>query len=122
MRAGTVGSGSASGGGGGGSSVKFETIKIKKLKDISTNELFKRSISGFHTTEATFEFYDLNAVLFYQIVLKDFTVNHFSFLSPECPGCAKLYHQLWFDYKQIEATDVTSGNVVRWNRYTNAFY
>ena len=118
----TIPASSTYGGGGGGSTVRYETIKIKKLKDVSTNELFKRSINGLHTGEATFEFYDLNNVLFYQIVIKDFTVNHFSYLSPECPGCAKLFHQLWFDYKQIEVTDVASGNVVKFNRLTNAFY
>ncbi len=100
----------------------FEFVKIKKLKDVSTNELFKRSVNGTHTADVSFEFYDNNASLFYQVVLKDVTVNHFSYLSPECAGCTKLYHQVWFDYRQIEVTDIASGNVVRYNRATRTLY
>ncbi len=119
----TTASSFSSGGGGGSAAVpRFEFVKIKKLKGASTNELFKRSVVGTHTAEVTFEFYDTNAALYYKIVLKDVTVNHFSYLSPECTGCTSLFHQVWFDYERIEVTDIASGNVVRYNRTTRALY
>ncbi|MES2777786.1 MAG: type VI secretion system tube protein Hcp [Bacteroidota bacterium] len=109
-------------GGGGASTPVFEFVKIKKVKGVSTNELYKRSLSGLHLTEVKFEFYDEIATLFYQVSIKDVTVNHFSYLAPECPGCFKLFHQVWFDYKQIEVTDISTGLVVRYNRATRVFY
>ena len=110
--------------GGGGSSgiAVYEFVKIKKLSDASTNELFKRSLQGTHTQQIDFEFYDANAVMFYKIVLKDVLITHFSYLSPECANCTKLFHQVWFDYARIEVTDVVTNNVLRWNRSTRATY
>lgn len=104
------------GGTGGTALPKFEFVKIKKLKGPSTNELFKRSFLGTHATEATFEFYDTGGVLYYKIVIKDVTINHFSFLSPECSGCNQIIHQVWFDYDIIEATDIATGNIVKYSR------
>lgn len=111
--------------GGGGQSTpvpSFEFVKIKKLKDVSTNELFKRSMLGTHTANVTFEFYDATSTLFYTIVLLDVTINHFSYLTPECAGCTKMYHQVWLDYVKIESTDVSTGLQVRYNRTTRATY
>ncbi len=111
-----------SGGGGGGGGVgkaSFDFAKIKKQNSFSTNELWKRSFTGIHTAEVQFEFYDNTNVLFYKIVLKDVTVNHFSYLAPECKNCQSLFHQVWFDYKIIEVTDVATGNTVSFNRTTN---
>lgn len=96
----------------------FEMVKIKKLAAASTSELFKRSVNGMHTAEVAFEFNDANGTLFYKIVIKDVTVNHFSYLSPECAGCTKLFHQVWFDYAIIEVTDVTTNVTVKYNRKT----
>lgn len=110
--------------GGGGSSigkVMFEPIKIKKLQDVSTNELFIRSILGTHSPDATFEFYKAD-VLFYKIVIKDIILTHFSYLSPECFNCAKLFHQVWFYYNQIEVTDVATGNVTKYDRKAGKSY
>jgi type VI protein secretion system component Hcp len=109
-------------GGVGASTPAFEFVKIKKLKAGSTNELFKRSVLGTGLLDVTFEFYDNAQVMFYQITLKFVTVNHFSWLSPECANCGKLYHEVWFDYRQIEVTDIATGNVVRFNRQTKSTY
>ncbi len=114
---------SSSGGGGGSVGVtRFEYVKIKKLNDASTNELFRRSISNSHLPDVTFEFYDDAATMFYQISLKDVSILHFSYLSPECAGCAKMYHQVWFDYVKIEATDMLTGISTKYNRTTRVFY
>ena len=98
----------------------FEFVKIKKLSGLSSNELFRRSLLGTHTAEMSFEFTDLQGVLFYKIVLKDVLISHFSYLSPECQGCTKLFHQVWFDYRQIEVTDVATGIIIKYNRNTRA--
>lgn len=112
-----------SGGGGGGSftTLGFEFVKIKKQKDASTNELFKRSLNGVHSPDATFEFYD-GGVLIYKILLKDLLIQHFSYLSPECFNCTKLFHQVWFSYVMIEVTDVATGITTKYNRATRVFY
>ena len=96
--------------------VKFQFVKIKKTRGASTNELFKRSVNFTFTPELTFEFFDSNNILYYKIVLKAVTIHHFSFLSPECTGCNELMHQIWFDFDVIEATDVATGNMVRYDR------
>jgi type VI protein secretion system component Hcp len=88
--------------GGGGSVARFSDVKIKKLRGTSTNELFKRSINGLNSAEASFEFYDASAIMYYKIVLKEVFVSHFSYLSPECANCSKLFHQVWFEYRKIE--------------------
>jgi len=111
--------------GGGGSGVGktvFELAKIKKQNSASTNELWKRSLMGTHIPEVQFEFYNSSNTLFYKIVLKDVTVNHFSYLSPECSNCPRLFHQVWFDYDKIEVTDVATGNTVKWDRSGNISY
>ena len=99
---------------------RFEFVKIKKLKGSSTNDLFRRSVSGMRAAEAIFEFYDSGGVLYYKIAIKDVSVNHFSYLSPECSGCNQLIHQVWFDFESIEVTDMATGNIVRYNRTTRS--
>ncbi len=113
---------SGAGGGGGGSVGKtsFEFAKIKKQNSFSTNQLWKFSLTGTHLPEVQFEFYDNGNTLFYKILLKDVTVNHFSYLAPECKNCQSLFHQVWFDYNIIDVTDLATGNTVSFNRATNA--
>ena len=96
----------------------FEFVKIKKENSPSANELFKRSVNGSHLPEVSFEFYDNNATMFYKIVLKAVTINHFSFLKPECSDCTKLYHQVWFNYTIIQVTDVATNTTVKYDRST----
>jgi type VI protein secretion system component Hcp len=111
--------------GGGGLSVGktvFEVAKIKKLSGASTNELWKRSLQGTHVPDVQFDFYNSSNAVFYRIVLKDVTVNHFSYLAPECSNCPRLTHQVWFDYDKIEVTDVATGNTVKWDRTGNIIY
>ncbi len=110
------------GGGGGSPITRFEFVKFKKMHGPSTNELFKRSVNLSHTPEITFEFYDSTATIFYIIVLKDVTVNHFSYLAPECNNCTSLFHQVWLDFARIEVTDSATGITIRFNRGNNALY
>src|SRR5688500_4301298 len=81
----------AAGGGGGTGKTTFDFLKIKKLQDSSTIELWKRSVSGFIGPEITFEFYSATNILYFKIIIRDVTVNHFSYLMPECQGCSKMY-------------------------------
>lgn len=113
--------GTAGGGGGAGKTV-FEMAKVKKLMSASTNELWKRSLQGTHIAEVQFDFYNNSNNIFYKIVLKEVTVNHFSFLSPECNNCPRLFHQVWFDYDKIEVTDIATGSTVKWDRSGNVIY
>lgn len=96
--------------------VKFEFIKIKKTRGTSTNELFRRSIAHTITPEVTFEFFNSSNVLYYKMVFRDVSIHHFSYLSPECTGCNELMHQIWFDFDDLEFTDVATGNIYRYNR------
>jgi type VI protein secretion system component Hcp len=118
----TLRGGLSHGGGSGAGKTEFEMAKIKKLSSASTNELWKRSLQGTHLPEVQFEFYNNSNTLFYKIVLKDVTVNHFSYLAPECSNCPRLFHQVWFDYDKIEVTDVATGNTVKWDRSGNNTY
>src|SRR5215203_2906491 len=110
------------GGGGTSTTTKFEVVKIKKARGTSTNELFKRTMNANHFADVTFEFNDAGGSLYYKIVIKDVTVNHFSFLSPECTNCSKLLHQAWFSFTKIEWTDVATGNTTRYDTITKTFY
>ena len=113
---------SSGGGGGGSGTTRIEVVKIKKARGTSTNELFKRTMNANHFADVTFEFNDAGGSLYYKIVIKDVTVNHFSFLSPECTNCSKLLHQVWFGFTKIEWTDVATGNTTRYDLTTKAFY
>jgi type VI protein secretion system component Hcp len=110
------------GGGMGVGKTSFELAKIKKQSGASTNALWKHSLQGTHIPEVQFEFYNNSNTVFYKIVLKDVTVNHFSYLSPECSNCPRLFHQVWFDYDKIEVTDMATGNTVKWDRSGNVIY
>ena len=112
----------SSGSGGSSGIPRFEVLKIKKSYGTSTNLLFRYSLSGTHLAEVDFEYYDASNTLFYKIVLKDAILGHFSYLSPECSNCSSLTHQVWFDYSAIEVTDIATGNVLRYNRSSRAFY
>lgn len=118
-------SNTASSGGGGGSTAgvtNFGNFKVKKANGASTNELFKRTVNGTHTAQISFDYYDNTGTLFYSIVLKDVIFTGFDYLTPECSGCAKIYHQLTIDYNQIEITDVAAGSTLKYNRSTRVFY
>jgi len=112
----------SAGGGGGSGTTRFEVVKIKKTRGTSTNELFKRTMTSTHFADVTFEFNDAGGSLYYKIVIRNVTVNHFSFLSPECTNCSKLFHQAWFGFNKIEWTDVATGNTTRFDITTRTFY
>jgi type VI protein secretion system component Hcp len=97
---------------------RFELVKLKKLKDSSTNKLFSYSTQGSHMQQVRFDFYDGNGSITYRITLEDVVVAHFSYLVPECAGCTKMYHQVWFDYLKIQVNDPATGSAVSYNRAT----
>ena len=110
------------GGGGGVSVSRFAAVKFKKVKDSSSAEFHRRSINAAATPDFTFEFYDAGNTLYYKISLKEVYVIHFSYLSPECNGCSKLFHEVWLDYRKIEWTDVLLNVTWRYNLSTRTFY
>lgn len=119
------GSISWSGTGGGGASVGKVSIKdmlIKKQNGTSTNELFKKLLQGTAIPVVVIEYYDSNNTLFFTITLKTVFVTNFYWLSPECPTCLKLEHQVAFAAKQIETYDVATGVTVKFDVSTNLIY
>lgn len=119
------GSISWSGAGGGGASVGKVSIKdllIKKQNNTSTNDLFKKLLQGTAIPSVVIEYYDSNNTLFFTITLKTVYVTNFYWLSPECPTCLKLEHQVAFSAKQIETFDVATGITVKYDVSTNLIY
>lgn len=119
------GSISWSGAGGGGATVGKVSIKdmlIKKQNGTSTNELFKKLLQGTIIPAVVIEYYDANNTLFFTITLKTVFVTNFYWLSPECPTCLKLEHQVAFAPKQIETFDVATGVTVKYDISTNSIY
>lgn len=116
-------SNASTGGGGGGAGITtFGAFKIKKESGASTNELFKRVVNGAHLQQVNFDYYDNTGNLYYTIILKDVLFTGFDYLTPECSGCSRLYHQLSIDYVQIEITDVLAGSTLKYNKNTRTFY
>ncbi|HMO62255.1 MAG TPA: type VI secretion system tube protein Hcp [Ferruginibacter sp.] len=104
--------------GGGGTSVgKTDPgyLIIKKTHDKSTNELFKKMAQGTFMPEAIFEYYDASNTLYYKITLTNVLLMQFYYLSPECPGCLKLEHQVAFSYDKIKVEDLANGGNNNWD-------
>lgn len=118
----TTNSSVGSGGGQTASPSRFEFVKIKKVAGGSSNELFKRSTVSSHIADVTFEFYNTGAQLFYKVSIKNAVITHFSYLSPECTNCSKLYHEIWFDFDKIEVTDSATGVTVGYDRIKRVNY
>ncbi len=97
---------------GGGASVgapKVHELLVKKTNGTSTNELFKKILTGGSLPEVVLEYYDAANVMYFRITLKSVFLSNFFWLSPECPTCLKLEHQVAFVPKQIETFDVSTG-------------
>lgn len=101
----------------------FEYVKVKKLQNTSTVELWKRSVTaGAVTANMTFEFYNAAQAMTFKIVLLNVNVQHFSFLNPECTNCSKLFNQMWLDYQSIETYDMIAGTSFKYNKRTRTQY
>ena len=108
-------------GGAGHTSGKVEAsdLMIKKTNNTSTNDLFKKVLNGSHYPEVKLEYYDNANALYFTITLKDVLVTQFYWLSPECPTCLKLEHQVAFAPLIIESLDGATGVKVTYNFATN---
>jgi type VI protein secretion system component Hcp len=109
----------------GGASVgapKTYDLLVKKTNNTSSNELFKKLLTGVTIPEVVVEYYDAANVLYFKITLKMVLVSNFYWLSPECPSCLKLEHQVAFVPKQIETFDVSTGITIRYDVSTRLLY
>lgn len=106
---------------------EFDDLVIKKENNISTNELWRKSLSptgpGSIMGNLTLEYYNQANVLYHRIVLVNARISNFFWLSPECPNCIKMEHQVSFFFERIEMyDDLNGGAPVKWNRITSSFY
>lgn len=109
------------GGSGVGKTVVGDML-IKKSNSTSTNELYKKVLTGVVLPTVTIEYYDASNVLFFTITLKSVYVTNFYWLSPECPTCLKMEHQVAFNPRQIETTDAATGITVKYDVVTASIY
>jgi type VI protein secretion system component Hcp len=110
---------------GGGVSVgkaRLDSFLIKKTNNTSTNDLFKAILTGKAYPIVILEYYDASEVLYFTITLKTVYISNFFWLSPECPTCLKLEHQIAFVPKQIETFDISTGETVRYDVPSNTTY
>ncbi len=112
---------------GGGASVgkpKLGDFVIKKTNNTSTNELSKKILTGAGIPLVIFEYYSAadDKLPYFTITLKDAFVSNFFWLSPECPTCLKLEHQVAFVPKIIETFDAVTGKTVGYNITTGIAY
>ena len=112
----------ASGGGVSVGAPKVHDILIKKTNNTSTNAIYKKLLQGAITPIVILEYYDASNLLYFQITLKSVYVSNFYWLSPECPTCLKLEHQIAFVPKQVETYDVASGITVGFDVTTRLTY
>ncbi len=110
------------GGGGGAGRANFHEVLIKKSNNTSTNELFKKVATGTVLQTVVLEYYNASNVLYFTITLRQVYVTNFYWLSPECPTCLKLEHQVAFVPRQIETTDAVTGITYKFDVVTNSSY
>ncbi len=91
------------------------SLKVKKNNDKSTSNLFKNLIKGVHFQEVSFEYYDGSNVLYYVITLSTAFVNKILWLSPECPTCLKLEHQVEFVFAKMKTEDKINNITLTWD-------
>ena len=112
---------------GGGVSVgkpKPGDFVIKKTNNTSTNELSKKILTGSAIPLVKFEYYSAadDKQPYFTITLKEVFVSNFFWLSPECPTCLKLEHQVAFVPKIFETFDAVTGKTVGYNISTGVVY
>ena len=95
------------------------TLMIKKTNDVSTGALFNGIVKGTIIPEVLFEYYDtditINKTPYYTITLGNANVLQLYWLSPECPTCLKLEHQVGFVFKTMKTVDNVTGQTRLWN-------
>jgi len=101
---------------------KVNEILIKKFNNTSTNELSRKILTGTSFPTVILEYYDAANVMYFRITLKSVFVSNFFWLSPECPTCLKLEHQVAFVAKQFETFDVATGVTLGYDVATRQIY
>ncbi len=103
--------------------VKTFPVLIKKNHGTSTNELHKKLSTGTaFTPNVVLEYYDASKVMYFRITMLNAIVSNFYWLSPECPTCIKLEHQVAFNPRRIETFDVATGVTVGFDYQTKTTY
>jgi type VI protein secretion system component Hcp len=88
---------------------------IKKTHNTSSNDLYKHILIGSEYPEVIFEYYDAAGKLYFTITLRNVFVSEFYWLTPECPGCLKLEHQVGFVPRKIETADLLTGITLKYD-------
>jgi type VI protein secretion system component Hcp len=94
-------------------------LTIKYDHNKSGDAIFRRITTGASFPEVLIEYYDATDLLYYSIKLTDAFVTQYYHLSPECPGCLKLEHQVSFVYKTVTLTDPINETITTWNVTNN---
>ncbi|MEO6405427.1 MAG: hypothetical protein ABIY51_04565 [Ferruginibacter sp.] len=103
--------------------IKVYPLLIKKTVGLSSHELYKKTLTGaVFTPNVILEYYDAANVMYFSISLVNALVTNFYWLSPECPTCIQMEHQVAFNPRRIETFDVPTGITVRYDYQTKAFY
>ena len=84
-------------------------IKIKKNAGKSTSDFFKNIVKRTAIPQVIFEYYDASNILYYTITISNVLITNLLWLSPECPSCLKLEHEIDFVFKTIKTDDLISG-------------
>lgn len=79
-------------------------LLIKKDIDSSTAEFFKRMAQGKGFAEISFEYIKAGSKpdKTYIITIYEAFLTQLQWLTPECPGCLNLEHQVGFVFKKID--------------------
>lgn len=103
---------------GGGASVGRpapDSLIIKKAVDKSTNDFLKKIVQGAGYQEVIFEYYDNANVNYYTITLTGALLTSLYWLSPECPTCLRLEHQVSFVMSTVKMEDKINKSILTYN-------
>lgn len=93
-------------------------LLIKKDLDTTTSEFLRRIVTGVHFPEVVFEYISDNnskPITTYIITLTNAFVTEIQWLTPECPGCLALEHQVGFVFTKIKFDDPIRKKVITYN-------
>lgn len=96
-----------------------DSLIIKKSVDKSTNDLLRKIVQGSNYPEVIFEYYDNNNLNYYTITLTNVFATSLYWLSPECPTCLKLEHQISFIMSTIKMDDKVNKTITTYDIANN---
>lgn len=88
---------------------------LKKNIDSTTNGFFRKMITGTFLPFVQIDYSDKNNLNYYSITLTDVFVTQLYFLSPECPTCIKLEHQVGLVFSTIKIEDKINNTTSTWD-------